>query len=129
MKVRAWHTKFTQTAYSNIALSDLDRRDIAEDYKNEDGPSDGDIFYKIRQYVKSGDERGEKRWWARLSRTKTKDLKQLLRDTRFAQVFDELLPWPGMWSPVMLGSLHRMLTMKCEEVRCLRALLCAYAKE
>lgn len=89
---------------------------LAEEYLNEKPPSDGEIFYKIRQYHLANDEANELKWWARLTETKRKDLKQLLRDTRYANAFDSMLPWPGLWAPVKLGSLHRLLCLKCDEV-------------
>ncbi|KYG41239.1 hypothetical protein M433DRAFT_76237 [Acidomyces richmondensis BFW] len=88
---------------------------VTEEYKNEFAYADGEIFRKIRLYNKSGDARAEKKWWARLSKTKAKDLRQLLKDERYNRVFDDMLPWPGIWAPIRLGSLHRLPTMKCDE--------------
>lgn len=90
---------------------------LTEEYCNERAPCDGEIFYKIRQYHLANDESNELKWWARLTETKRKDLKQLLKDVRYAKAFDGMLPWPGLWAPVKLGSLHRLLCMKCDEVR------------
>ena len=89
---------------------------VTEEYKNEQAYSDGEIVRKIRLYHRKRDDVGEQRWWARLSNTKRKDLRQLLRDAQYALAFDTMLPWPGLWSPIRLGSLHRLLTMKCDEV-------------
>lgn len=58
----------------------------------------------------------EHKWWARLTETKRKDLRQLLRDERYALAFDALLDWPGLWTTIKLGSLHRLLCLKCDEV-------------
>ncbi|KAK3672623.1 hypothetical protein LTR78_007435 [Recurvomyces mirabilis] len=88
---------------------------LAEEYRNEQAFSDGEIFHKIRTYHHEGSKAAEGRWWARLSQTKRKDLRQLLKDTRFADAFDALLPWPGLWATIRLGSLHRLLTLKCDE--------------
>lgn len=90
---------------------------LIEESKNEQGYSDGYIFRKIRLYHKQSNEYEEKKWWARLSGTKADELHQLLRDQRFANAFDELLPWGGLWETIQLGSLHRLLPMKCHEVR------------
>jgi hypothetical protein len=86
--------------------SDLSRSPclrLAEEYLNEKPPSDGEIFRKIRQYHLANDE--------------ANDLKQLLKDARFANAFDSMLPWPGLWAPVKLGSLHRLLCLKGDEAR------------
>jgi hypothetical protein len=99
---------------------------LAEEYLNEKPPSDGEIFCKIRQYHLANDEANELKWWARLTETKRKDLKQLLKDARFANAFDSMLPWPGLWAPVKLGSLHRLLCLKCDEARAFHILKDCY---
>ncbi|KAK6436022.1 hypothetical protein LTR95_007786 [Oleoguttula sp. CCFEE 5521] len=95
--------------------NDRTRRQLAEEYSNERAHGDGEIFYKIRRYHQRGDRDNENKWWARLTVSKRKDLRQLLRDHRFITAFDNLLPWVGLWEPVQLGTLHRLLTMKCDE--------------
>ena len=55
-------------------------------------------------------------WWARLSATKRKDLRQLMRHSGFVGAFSKLTRWPGMWVGLKLGTLHRLLTVKCDEV-------------
>lgn len=106
---------------SVLTLLDFARKTcgaIAEQYVNEQAYDGGYIFLKIRLYHLRGHEDEENRWWARLSKTKQKDLQQLLKNPHYRSVFDSLLPWPGLWQSVKLGSLHRLLTMKCDEVRC-----------
>lgn len=107
-------------AYSLLApRASLTELDLAEQYENEQAHCDGEIFRKIRQYHRLANKDGENKWWSRLTETKRKDLRQLLKDERYASVFDAMLPWPGMWTPIRLGSLHRLLTMRCDEVRAL----------
>lgn len=88
---------------------------LAEDYCNEKSHTDGEIFLKIRIYHHEHKKDSESKWWARLTESKRKDLRQLLRDERYAQAFDAMLLWPGLWTPVKLGSLHRLLCLKCDE--------------
>lgn len=54
---------------------------------------------------------------ANLTHGKSKELTQLLSDDRFAAAFYALVDFPGLWRPIQLGTLHRLLTLKCEEVR------------
>jgi hypothetical protein len=112
-----WHQIALAYADTSPDLSHSPRLRLNEEYLNEKSPSDGEIFYKIRHYNLANDEANELKWWARLTETKRKDLKQLMRDTRYASAFDSMLPWPGLWAPVKLGSLHRLLCLKCDEVR------------
>lgn len=55
-------------------------------------------------------------WWARLTVTKQKDLRQLLKNHALAESFDRLLDFSGMWEPIQLGTLHRFHGLRCPEV-------------
>jgi hypothetical protein len=92
------------------------RISIQEQHPNSQPVSDGEIFQKICYYDKQNNAQAEEKWWARLSDTKQKDLKQLLKKEAFVYALDELLEIPGLWSRVKLGTLHRFLTLKCDEV-------------
>ena len=90
---------------------------VVEVYSNEQKPSDGEIFRKIRLYHRENDQEAEKRWWSRLEKSKPKDLRQLFRRPLLAASFDALIDMPGLWAKVQLGALHRLLVLKCDEVR------------
>lgn len=87
-----------------------------ENSLKEQAVSDGEIFRKLLLSKRENDRAAEKKWWARLTETKRKNLQQLLRDTVLAAAFYGLLDWPGLWTPIQLGTLHRLLTLKCSEV-------------
>ena len=91
--------------------------DIVEKFGNEQAYTDGHIFRRILDYQRQRDDISERKWWARLTSSKRRDLKQLLKDKPLASAFDRLSKFPGFWKPVRLGSLHRLLTLKCDEVR------------
>ena len=84
---------------------------------NEQKPADGEIFRKIRLYHRANDQSSEDRWWACLDRSKLKDLRQLTKRRQIIAAFDELIDMPGLWAPIQLGALHRLLALKCDEVR------------
>jgi hypothetical protein len=84
---------------------------------NEQRFSDGFIMHKIICCRIDRDGDHEQMWWARLTRTKEYYLRQILKRKTFAQIFEKMRAWPGMFSPVMLGSLERLFSMKCDEVR------------
>lgn len=88
-----------------------------EAYGHEQRPSDGEIFRKIRLYHLSGDKEAEDRWWAHLDKSKPKDLRQLMKNPQIMSAFDALVKLPGIWDKIQLGALHRLLAMKCDEVR------------
>ena len=90
---------------------------IVEAYSNEQKPSDGEIFRKIRLYHRENDQEAEKRWWSRLEKSKPKDLRQLFRRPSLIASFDALIDMPGLWAKLQLGALHRLLVLKCDEVR------------
>lgn len=58
----------------------------------------------------------EKRWWARLSKDKRKELKQFLKHERFTAAFDALLVIPALWIGLRIGMLHKLISMRCDEV-------------
>lgn len=89
---------------------------IIESYTNEQKPSDGEIFRRIRLYHRENKVEEERNWWARLHNSKPKDLRQLFKRRELISGFDKLLEMPGLWSKVQLGALHRLLTLKCDEV-------------
>ena len=99
--------------------NDLSTR-LLESYGNEQSYTDGIIFRHIRRYHIDGDEVNENRWWARLTLTKRKDLRQLCKNRLLIEAFDRLIPFPGLWTPIQLGTLHRLHGLRCPEV-CLKA--------
>jgi hypothetical protein len=89
---------------------------IIEACSNEQKPSDGEIFRKIRLYHRENDQEAQKRWWSCLEKSKPKDLRQLFRRPSLAAGFDALIDMPGLWAKLQLGALHRLLVLKCDEV-------------
>ncbi|KAF2028953.1 hypothetical protein EK21DRAFT_68608 [Setomelanomma holmii] len=105
-------------------LNDL-RTHVYESYAHEQCYSDGTIFRNIRVYARSRNSQEENKWWARLSDTKKKDLRQLIHSSKYNDIsqpkllinaFDELLHFTGLWPPIQLGTLHRMHGLRCREV-------------
>jgi hypothetical protein len=55
---------------------------------------------------------------ARLTEGKRKDLKQLDKnEADLKAALDQLLPIIGLWAPLRLGTLHRILPLRCPDVR------------
>ncbi|KAF1924804.1 uncharacterized protein M421DRAFT_95146 [Didymella exigua CBS 183.55] len=86
---------------------------IQEAFGHEQYCSNGTIFRNIQRYHQLADEGNKKKWWARLSASKKRGLKQLLKDRRFVNTFDSLINSPGLWPPVQLGTLHRQYGLHC----------------
>ncbi|PYI07382.1 hypothetical protein BO78DRAFT_313232 [Aspergillus sclerotiicarbonarius CBS 121057] len=59
--------------------------------------------------------RFRKRWWSRLSENKEKRLKALWRHEEFRDAFDRLLIVPGLWGGLRIGSLGKLMALKCDE--------------
>lgn len=93
---------------------------IIESFLNEQKPSDGEIFRKIRLYHRQNDVEAENRWWACLDKSKLRDLRQLLKKQEIAAAFDDLIDLPGLWGRIQLGAIQRLLALKCDEVGALR---------
>ncbi len=89
---------------------------IEEQYENAIPWSDGDIFLKIRFYqTVHKDELMEGKWWARLSPSKQRGLRQVLAHHELRGAFDRLIVFPGLWRGLTLGNFQRLLTVKCDE--------------
>lgn len=112
----AWST--TVVLISGSDLSADARWCLIEEYANERIPSDGEIYQKIRHYHFQRNLAFELRWWARLRGCRTKNLKALLRSIEFAAAFDSLLDIPGLWNGFQLTTLHKILSLRSDEVGC-----------
>jgi hypothetical protein len=97
---------------TNTAL----KRCLIEEYSNEEKPTDGEIYRKIREYHFQRNISFEMRWWARLKGNRTKNLKGLLRNDDLTAAFDSLLDIPGLDDGMMLTTLHTMMALKCQDV-------------
>ncbi|KAJ6201926.1 hypothetical protein J3E72DRAFT_180998 [Bipolaris maydis] len=86
---------------------------LYESYNHEQQYTDGIIFRNIRRYARVHDTENEKKWWARLTATKRKDLAQLLSNQKLSLAFDALIDYAGLWTPIRLGTLHRFHALKC----------------
>ncbi|OBT40478.1 hypothetical protein VE00_07893 [Pseudogymnoascus sp. WSF 3629] len=82
---------------------------------NEDGPSDGEAYCKIRYYQFQHDTKSEARWKACLRGSRLKNLNQLLRDKELTAGFDALLDIPGVWDGMRLTTLPRVMAMGCKD--------------
>jgi hypothetical protein len=86
-------------------------------YSNERPFCDGDIFRHLLYFRRRADLTQQNKWLSRLSESKRKDIKKLLEKMpRLRDAFDNLLPLIGLWPALRLGTLHRILTLKCDEV-------------
>ena len=94
------------------------RATLVDEYSNEEKPSDGEIYCKIRQYEREGNICFKRRWKARLSRHGQRSLRQLFDhgDGELTAAFDSLLDIPGLWAGMRISTLHKMIGMKCDEV-------------
>ncbi|ETN44455.1 uncharacterized protein HMPREF1541_10636 [Cyphellophora europaea CBS 101466] len=93
------------------------RTTLIEEYSNEEKPSDGEIYRKIRQYEREGNICFKKRWKALLSKHGRRSLQQLSnhREGELAAAFDNLLDIPGLWAGMRISTLHKIMQMKCDE--------------
>ncbi|KAH1519476.1 hypothetical protein CDV57_01297 [Aspergillus fumigatus] len=90
---------------------------LVDEYANEKPPTDGEVYRKIRQYQHESNALFQNRWWSRLSPNKAKRLRQLTSpdNAYLCAAFDGLLPIPGLWNGMSLGSLNSVMALKCDE--------------
>jgi hypothetical protein len=97
---------------------------LTEEYSSEKTPDDGTIYCKIRGY-QGYQERSnhlfEMRWLALLSaesKHKRQCFNQLSKHSGFRSVFDILLfDIPGLRGGMRLSTIHKVIGMKCDDVR------------
>jgi hypothetical protein len=99
---------------SVLGLSNDARRSFIEGYSYRKEFSDGEIFRQICFSIKEKDRLCEERWKSRLTPTKERDMKKLLKHEKLSQALDDLLPIGG-WNALHLGSVEKLL-ISCEEV-------------
>ena len=88
---------------------------MIDEYSNEKKPSDGEVYWKIRQYEREGNLFFKKRWLDRLSDNGKKRLTQLFRHDDLTKAFDDVLRFPGLRSGMKISVLHRVIGGHCKE--------------
>jgi Protein of unknown function (DUF3723) len=115
--VRISITSLMETVLIVTGISESMLSYLREKYSNARSFSDGDIYRTLRHYQKNNMKAEARKWLAKLSPSKRRDLKQLHEKAGpLSEAFDELLPIIGLWSSVQLGAMHRILTLRCTEV-------------
>ncbi|KAF1349754.1 hypothetical protein BDV97DRAFT_376998 [Delphinella strobiligena] len=100
------------------SLPDALRLEVRTEYLNSRSFCDGDIYRNLRHHQRKDDSARTGRWLARLSTSKRNDVKRLTTSPKkqsLRKALDDLLPFSGLWAPVQLGTLHRILTLQTEE--------------
>ncbi|KAL3705906.1 hypothetical protein TMatcc_006915 [Talaromyces marneffei ATCC 18224] len=91
------------------------RTALAEEYFEEEQPSDGEIYQKIRRYQQEHNAVFERTWWARLTDDKARYLRQLSKNIDICSAFDGLLSIPGLWGGMSLEDVAKMMALRCDE--------------
>src|SRR4030081_2686925 len=88
---------------------------LIEGHSNEQDPSDGEIYCKIRQYDREGNIYLKNRWKTRLSDHGQRCLQQIFIHDGLRTAFDALLAIPGLWGGMRISTLSKIITMKCDQ--------------
>ncbi|KAH7108866.1 hypothetical protein B0J11DRAFT_602052 [Dendryphion nanum] len=88
---------------------------LVEEYANEKKPSDGEIYWKIRQYEQERNLCFKNRWKAILKTTSRRGLRQLDDHEELAAAIDDVMAMPGMRDDLRLSTIHKITGMKCDE--------------
>ena len=99
-------------------------RSLQERFPNDHRPPDGLIYQRIRYYEGHLDgpinTNAANQWWATLERAsgskKSKYLRAFFKHPTLPQAFDKLLSIAGIWEGMMIGVLHKLVAMRCDEV-------------
>jgi len=93
--------------------------------------TDGEIFRQIRLSHFQKDHVKASRWMARLSPSKARDLRALVKRDVLMKALDSILAFRGLWVAFKLGSMDVFATLRCDEVWdtldvCSRLLICSH---
>ena len=91
---------------------------LRAEYSHERGFTDGEIYRHLRHFQLNQDVVQAAKWLSRLSDSKRKDLKTFFSNHDAVRIaLDDLLPFTGLWSSFQIGTLKRISSLNCEEVR------------
>ncbi|OBT39549.1 hypothetical protein VE00_09472 [Pseudogymnoascus sp. WSF 3629] len=102
----------------DLYLSDLDadlETCLIEEYTKEEKPSDGELYYNIRQYHRQKNYSFKMRWMARLKGVRKKNMTYLLKHEELTDAFDSLLDIPGLWGGMMITTLNNVVATATPE--------------
>ncbi|KAJ8067017.1 hypothetical protein OCU04_004397 [Sclerotinia nivalis] len=77
--------------------------------------SDGEVYCNVRHSQKTNDEMEIAAWKGRLTNCKRVSLDQLLKREDITELFDRLIPIPGLWIGLELGNIQKVLALRCDE--------------
>lgn len=100
-------------------------RSLREQYSNDRRPPDGLVYERIRRYEGYLEDPVNRfaanNWWVVLDTMcgskKAKYLRAFFKHPTLPQKLDKLLPIEGLWEGMRIGLLHKVLAMRCDEVR------------
>lgn len=127
----AFHRMILKPMIDDINGSRSLKDSLRDEYSNARNSFDGDIYYRIRTAHLQA-QRGEKRkWLARLSKSKQRDVLHLEGRAespknpemhQFSEQLDLLIPFRGLWPAFQIGTFHRLLSIRCPQVSILSIL-------
>ena len=93
---------------------------LREEYFNAKTFYDEDIFRHFWRAHLAGNTSAKAKWLSKLSKTKIRDIglleKRAAKDPQtqhLQSVFDELLPFTGLWPALQIKTFHRLLLLRC----------------
>ena len=108
---------------SIIDPGEAEVNELRQEYSNSRNFYDGGIYRHLRCAALAGNMDAKKRWLAKLSITKRRDICSLekraekdLQTSHLLNSLDTLVLFPGLWPAFQAGTLHRILAMRCPEV-------------
>lgn len=103
-----WSTEASRPLFSRFF------RRKCESFSFEVPYSDGEVYLKVcHDDTLDGSERAN--WRKRLSKCKEDIFRMLLRHEKVVGSLDRLRIFPGLWSDLQLGNIHKHLAMHCDD--------------
>ena len=74
------------------------------------------MYCNVRRFQAEDNDSEVSSWMSRLTNCKRISLKQLLKNEEITELFDSLIPFPGLWAGLELGNIQKHLALRCDEV-------------
>ncbi|ESZ91825.1 hypothetical protein SBOR_7777 [Sclerotinia borealis F-4128] len=114
-KVDRWWTIEIYLIPSNRRTREEILAHFRHQFSHETGFSDGDVYCNVRLYQAMDSKFEAESWMAKLTNCKRINSSQLLKHEDMTDLFDQLLPVPGLWAGLELGNIQKHLALRCDE--------------
>lgn len=92
-------------------------RTLRQLYRSHTPLCDGELYLRLRYYQRANALADSNSWLSRLSKSRQKNVNQILRNEPLSRAFDRLEQFRGLWYDFHISCFPPILSWRCHEVR------------